>query len=161
MKAVPRSVTLPGPIESDAVEANYEHGVLTLTLPKSRASLPRRIPVNLGRAGGGQPRLEGQAPGAGQAQGQGQAYWQEGGLVDQASARDPSLEQQTPGLDEQQAEQTRRDAEAYFGQLGEAQGQARGQGQPGGQGGQGGQGAPRPGRGSKHATAARSAVPRR
>jgi HSP20 family protein len=47
-----RTVTLPGPISADDVSADYEHGILTLTLPKSRANLPRRIQVRSGAAGG-------------------------------------------------------------------------------------------------------------
>lgn len=75
--AVQRTVTLPGPIDTDAVTADYEHGVLELTLPKSRASLPRRIQVR--------------------------------------GSSQQSLVEQTPGLDQQQRQQTARDAEAAFG----------------------------------------------
>lgn len=50
--ALQRSVTLPAPVDPDAVEARYEHGVLTLTLPKSRASLPRRIQIQGGQGAG-------------------------------------------------------------------------------------------------------------
>ena len=46
-----RAVTLPGPISADDVSADYEHGILTLTLPKSRANMPRRIQVRSGAAG--------------------------------------------------------------------------------------------------------------
>ena len=55
-----RSISLPAPIEADAVEADYQDGVLTLRLPKSRASMPRRIEV---RTGGGPASLEAQTPG--------------------------------------------------------------------------------------------------
>jgi HSP20 family protein len=47
-----RTVTLPGPISADDVSADFEHGILTLTLPKSRANLPRRIQVRSGATGG-------------------------------------------------------------------------------------------------------------
>jgi HSP20 family protein len=40
-----RSVTLPVPVQSDAVEANYDSGVLTLNIPKAEESKPRRISV--------------------------------------------------------------------------------------------------------------------
>jgi HSP20 family protein len=40
-----RSVTLPQHIDSEHVEANYENGVLTLTLPKTPNAQPRLIPV--------------------------------------------------------------------------------------------------------------------
>src|SRR3712207_8392096 len=35
--AMQRTISLPAPIEADAVEADYQDGVLTLRLPKSRA----------------------------------------------------------------------------------------------------------------------------
>ncbi len=40
-----RSVTLPEAVDSNAVEATYENGVLTLTLPKVPEAQPRTIPV--------------------------------------------------------------------------------------------------------------------
>jgi HSP20 family protein len=40
-----RSVSLPTPVNSDAAQARYEHGVLTLTLPKSEAAKPRQIKI--------------------------------------------------------------------------------------------------------------------
>jgi HSP20 family protein len=40
-----RSVRLPQPIEVDNVEAVFENGVLTLTLPKTPEVQPRQIPV--------------------------------------------------------------------------------------------------------------------
>ena len=55
-----RTVSLPAPIEADAVEADYQDGVLTLRLPKSRASMPRRIDV---RTSGRPASLEAQTPG--------------------------------------------------------------------------------------------------
>lgn len=42
-----RSIRLPHAIKSEAVEANYENGVLTLTLPKADHVLPRSIPVKV------------------------------------------------------------------------------------------------------------------
>jgi len=47
-----RSVSLTAPVDSDKAEAHYEHGVLTLTLPKSEAAKPKQIRV--GGAGQGQ-----------------------------------------------------------------------------------------------------------
>jgi HSP20 family protein len=38
-----RSVTLPAPIDADQAEARYEHGVLTLALPKAQEAQPRQI----------------------------------------------------------------------------------------------------------------------
>jgi HSP20 family protein len=40
-----RTVTLPTAVNPDAVEARYEAGVLSLTLPKSEAAKPKRIAV--------------------------------------------------------------------------------------------------------------------
>jgi len=40
-----RSITLPNTINGDNVEASFDNGVLTLTLPKSEASKPRQIAV--------------------------------------------------------------------------------------------------------------------
>jgi len=40
-----RRVTLPDMVDSDNVEANYNKGILTLTLPKTEESKPRRIPI--------------------------------------------------------------------------------------------------------------------
>jgi HSP20 family protein len=40
-----RSITLPGSVKADAIEANYDSGVLTLTLPKVEEAKPRRIAV--------------------------------------------------------------------------------------------------------------------
>jgi HSP20 family protein len=40
-----RRVRLPHPINAEGVEAQYEDGVLTLTLPKAEHALPKSIPV--------------------------------------------------------------------------------------------------------------------
>jgi HSP20 family protein len=40
-----RSVTLATPINSDQAQANFDHGVLTLTLPKSEQAKPRQIKI--------------------------------------------------------------------------------------------------------------------
>lgn len=40
-----RTVTLPFPIQNDRVEATFDNGVLTLTLPKAEAIKPRNIKV--------------------------------------------------------------------------------------------------------------------
>jgi HSP20 family protein len=40
-----RSITLPGPVDADHASAQFEHGVLTLTLPKADAARPKTIKV--------------------------------------------------------------------------------------------------------------------
>jgi HSP20 family protein len=40
-----RSVSLATPIDSDKAQAKFEHGVLTLTLPKSEKARPKQIKV--------------------------------------------------------------------------------------------------------------------
>ena len=40
-----REITLPAPVDADAVEADYHDGVLTITLPKTEQAKPRRIEV--------------------------------------------------------------------------------------------------------------------
>ena len=45
-----RSVSLGTPIQTDAASAQFEHGVLTLTLPKSAAAKPKQIKVPSGPA---------------------------------------------------------------------------------------------------------------
>ena len=41
-----RSFTLGSEIKKEAISANYENGVLKLTLPKSEKTLPRKININ-------------------------------------------------------------------------------------------------------------------
>lgn len=40
-----RSLSFPLPVNADAVEAAYEHGVLTLTVPKAESVKPKRIAI--------------------------------------------------------------------------------------------------------------------
>ncbi len=42
-----RTVTLPATVESDAVSATYQDGILTVTLPKAEEAKPRKIEVKL------------------------------------------------------------------------------------------------------------------
>lgn len=41
-------VTLPAPVDSDAVSASLDHGVLTVVVPKTEAARRRRIPIGHG-----------------------------------------------------------------------------------------------------------------
>ena len=43
-----RSVTLPASVASDKVKAQYQDGVLTVTLPKTEESKPKHIDVSVG-----------------------------------------------------------------------------------------------------------------
>jgi HSP20 family protein len=43
--AFARSFTLPATIDSNGIKASYQHGVLTVTLPKVEKARPRQIPV--------------------------------------------------------------------------------------------------------------------
>src|SRR5437764_13937022 len=47
--AFERSFTLPASVEPNDIKANYDHGVLTITLPKSERAKPRQIDVEVGR----------------------------------------------------------------------------------------------------------------
>ena len=40
-----RTVSLPSEVDQDNIQASYESGVLTISLPKSAAAKPRKIPV--------------------------------------------------------------------------------------------------------------------
>jgi HSP20 family protein len=44
--AYQRTITLPSPVNADAAEARFEHGTLTLTLPKIEEAKPRQIRVS-------------------------------------------------------------------------------------------------------------------
>ena len=40
-----RAIVLPVPVDSDKAQASFDHGVLTLTLPKSEKAKPRQIRI--------------------------------------------------------------------------------------------------------------------
>jgi len=42
-----RAVTLPGPVQSDAAEATLSNGVLTVRIPKTEESKPKRVHVQV------------------------------------------------------------------------------------------------------------------
>lgn len=50
-----RTLTLPGPVNVDQAEAQYENGVLTLRLPKAEQARPKQIKVRGGAAGAALP----------------------------------------------------------------------------------------------------------
>ena len=45
--AFERSFTLPATVDANSIKASYEHGVLTLTLPKVEKAKPRQIEVKV------------------------------------------------------------------------------------------------------------------
>jgi HSP20 family protein len=48
-----RSFTLPSSVESNDIKANYDHGVLTVVLPKTEKAKPRQIAVEVGHGKSG------------------------------------------------------------------------------------------------------------
>lgn len=54
-----RSVRLPEFVDADRIEASYEHGLLTVTVPKAQTAQPRKISIKPGSsAQGEQQKLE-------------------------------------------------------------------------------------------------------
>jgi HSP20 family protein len=47
-----RSFVLPRDVEQERIAASFEHGVLTVTIPKSERARPRRIEVRAGNRHG-------------------------------------------------------------------------------------------------------------
>jgi HSP20 family protein len=45
--AFERSFTLPSTVDAERIQASYEHGVLTVTLPKAEKAKPREIAVQV------------------------------------------------------------------------------------------------------------------
>lgn len=79
--SISRTVSLPAPVNADAAQATYEHGVLTLRLPKAEEARPRRIPI--GGLGGGESA---DAQAGGQATGRFSGSTMEGSAEARASA---------------------------------------------------------------------------
>ena len=44
-----RSVTLPFPVDADAADASFEHGILRVTLPKAEVAKPKKIAISGGQ----------------------------------------------------------------------------------------------------------------
>ncbi|MGN6811933.1 MAG: Hsp20/alpha crystallin family protein [Thermomicrobiales bacterium] len=124
MGSMQRTVTLPGPVDPDSVQATYEHGELTLTMPKSRAGMPRRISVQAGDQAGRLPSLEEQTPGMDKIQEKQTRQDAEDFFKQGPNAEPPSLEEQTPGLDKEQEQRTKEDAEKFFQLQGQDQSQS-------------------------------------
>ncbi len=45
-----RTVTFPKPIDAEKIETHYEHGLLTISVPLSEASRPKKISIKGGQA---------------------------------------------------------------------------------------------------------------
>jgi HSP20 family protein len=43
--AFQRTITLPSAVDSDKIEATFDHGLLTIVIPKAETAKPRRIEV--------------------------------------------------------------------------------------------------------------------
>jgi HSP20 family protein len=57
-----RSFALPQTVDAGSVRANYDNGVLTVSLAKKEAAKPKQVKVEIGSGANGQPRqLEGKA----------------------------------------------------------------------------------------------------
>jgi HSP20 family protein len=57
-----RTFTLPNTVDQESVQADYEKGVLKITLAKKAEAKPKQIKVNVGSQGGSQKTLEGKEP---------------------------------------------------------------------------------------------------
>ncbi len=68
-----RAVRLPDRVDPDRVEANYNNGLLSVTVPKAEEARPRRIQVRSGEQGQGRAGQIGSSPSSVGAQGQGRA----------------------------------------------------------------------------------------
>jgi HSP20 family protein len=51
-----RTFTLPQTVDTNTPKANYEHGVLTISLPKKEAAKPKQVKVEIG--GGNAPQAK-------------------------------------------------------------------------------------------------------
>ncbi len=52
-----RTFTVPNTVETQKVSADYNHGVLTVTLPKTEAAKPRQVKVAVGQNGAATPSV--------------------------------------------------------------------------------------------------------
>jgi len=58
-----RTFTLPATVDAEKVSADYDKGVLKVTLPKKAEAKPKQIKVNIGAGKATDKTLEGKAPG--------------------------------------------------------------------------------------------------
>jgi HSP20 family protein len=57
LMSVYRQVGLPAEVRADEISANFEHGVLRITVPRAQRAQPKRIPVTTAGNEGGQQKL--------------------------------------------------------------------------------------------------------
>jgi HSP20 family protein len=62
-----RSFTLPASVDAGKASANFEHGVLTLTLPRAESARVRQIPVTSSQSSGTQQAIPAQSSAKGEA----------------------------------------------------------------------------------------------
>lgn len=79
-----RSFALPTTVDPDKISANYENGILTVTIPKAERARPREIPVRSSMGGSGS--------GSGGAQGSGASVQTRSAKGKQGSGRDSEEE---------------------------------------------------------------------
>src|ERR671915_1022600 len=62
-----RSLTLPDGVDADRISAQFDRGVLEVTIPKPEERKPRRVQIQAGasRENGGAPAVEGRPTGGG------------------------------------------------------------------------------------------------
>ena len=51
-----RTFTLPQTVDAGAVKAGYEHGVLSISMPKKEAAKPKQVKVEIGNGASSQPK---------------------------------------------------------------------------------------------------------
>ena len=68
-----RTFTLPTTVDTENVSANYDKGVLKVSLPKKAEAKPKQIKVHVGGAAGNEKTLEGKQPAGKEVKNTGQA----------------------------------------------------------------------------------------
>jgi HSP20 family protein len=54
-----RSIRLPEFVDADRIEASFDNGLLTVTIPKAQTAQPRKIQIRASQAAGEQQQIEG------------------------------------------------------------------------------------------------------
>jgi HSP20 family protein len=61
MSSVMRQISMPAEVRADEITANFEHGVLTITVPRAQKAQPKRIQVQTTSTPHGGQVIEGQS----------------------------------------------------------------------------------------------------